>query len=426
MVTTDGTNTVAPLKTTVFGTYNDLYPIGPPEGPPRWAMMTNFSDYAGVVLSGDKIGEFQTTPTRMILTGLPGDGDVWDGGDSGGGGGGGGLSSGVIAGIVGGIILLIVSISSICRLCTKRSKRHLGFVRPTTPVYEDPDSLVPNIADVPEAKMECEALPMAPISATPPVPLGTTGAGTGVGPGKDTGSPPPQLAPRPFMDTKVSQTAQAQQPPSSQSPQTLNTYEDGYQQGFQQALLALRKEQEQQQRQQEQQRQAQNPQLLTTNFAHSNPPSVSTAWSPAISDTTTVTSNNPQYYSQGNNPQYYPLPVPGSIGSQQQQQQQQQRYYQIGVTTDDPRNRQSYNTGATLSPVVPGSTPVSPLPAYVSGSMSMSPVPSYGTGSVGTPYTPPSGTSQVWTPGSTAYAPPVVPGSNNYPGNQGPNPSYHQ
>ncbi|KAF9550506.1 hypothetical protein EC957_000180 [Mortierella hygrophila] len=432
LVTTNGTDTVGPLKTTVFGSYNDLYPIGPPEGPPRWAMMTNYSDYAGVVLSGDKIGEFQTASTGMILTGLPGDGDVSSDGDSGGGGSGGGgsgMSSGMVAGIVAGAILLIVSMTSICRLCTKRSKRHLGFSRPTTPVYEDPDSLVPNIADVPEAKMECEALPMAPTSAMPPVPLGTTGTGTGVGLGKDAGSsvlPPPLLAPRPLMDTKVSQTAQAQQPPSSQSPQTLNTYEDGYQQGFQQALLALREEQEQQQRQQEQQRRAQNPQLLTTTLAHSNLPSVPTPWSPANSDTTTVTSNNPQYYSQGNSPQYYPLPASESIANQQQQQQRQQGYYQIGVTADDPRNPQSYNSGAPLSPVAPGSTPLSPLPAYVSGSVSMSPVPSYVTGSVGTPYTPPSGTSQAWTPGSTACTPPVVPGSNHYPGNQGRNPSYRQ
>ncbi|KAH7049751.1 hypothetical protein BKA57DRAFT_461130 [Linnemannia elongata] len=420
LVSTNGTNTIGPLKTTVFGTYYDLYPIGPPEGPPRWAMMTNFSDYAGVILSGDRIGEFQTTPTRMILTGLPGDGNVLDGGDSGSGVGGSGISPGAIGGIVGGVIFLIVSISSICRICTKRSKRHLGFSRPTTPVYEDPDSLVPNIADVPEAKMECDALPMAPISTMPPVSLGTTGTGTGVGLGKDSGSsvlPPPLLAPRPLTDTKVSQAAQVQQQSSPQAPQTQNTYEDGYQQGFQQALLALRNEQEQQ-RQQEHQRQAQNPQLFTT--------TAPTAWSPANSGTATVTSNNPQYYSQANNPQYYPLPVPGSISYQQQQQQHLQDYYQIGVTTDDPRNPQSYNTGAPLSPVVPGSTPVSTLPAYVPGMVGMTPAPSYGNSSVGTPYTPSSGAPQVWTPGPTAYTPPVVPGYNYHPDNQGPNPSYHQ
>ncbi|KAF9147604.1 hypothetical protein BG015_010722 [Linnemannia schmuckeri] len=409
-----------PLKTTVFNSYNDLYPIGPPEGPARWAMMTNFSDYAGVVLSGDKIGEFQTTPTRMILTGLSGDGDIWDSSDSGGDGGGSGMSPGVIAGIVGGVILLIMSTTSICRIFSKRSKRHLGFSRPTTPVYEDPDSLVPNITDVPEAKMECEALPMAPATAASQVPLGTTGTGAGEGPVKDSGSsvlPPPLLAPRPFMDGKISQTAQQQQPPSSQAPQTQNTYEDGYQQGFQQALLALRKEQEQQ-------RQTHNPQLLTATLPLPSPQSAASAW-PLTSDNTSVTSNSPQYYTQpGNNPQYYPLPVPGSVAYQQQQQQLLQGYYQIGVTTDDPRNPQAYNAGAPLLPVAPGSTTLSSLPAYVSGSASMSPVPSYGTGG-STPYTPPSG-PQAWTPGSTDYTSPVVLGSYHHPGNQGPNPSYHQ
>ncbi|KAF8947735.1 hypothetical protein BGZ47_008107 [Haplosporangium gracile] len=388
LLTTDGTATLGPLKTTVFNSYNDLYPIGPSEGLARWAMMTNFSDYAGVVLSGNKIGEFQTTPTRMILTGLPGDGDIWDGSDTGGDSGGNGMSPGVIAGIVGGVILLIISTTSSCRIFSRRSKRQLGFSRPTTPVYDNPDSLVPNITDVPEAKMECEVLSMAPAIDASLVPLETTGTGAGEGSVKDTGSSvlPPLLAPRPFMDSKVSQTAQQQQPPSSQAPQTQNTYEDGYQQGFQQALLALRKEQEHQ-------RQTQNPQF-------------------------------PQYYAQpDNSPQYYPLPVPGSM-AYQQQQQQQQGYYQVGVTTDDPRSPQAYNTGAPLSPVVPGSTPLPLLPAYVSGAASISLVPSHGTGG-STLYTPPSG-PQAWTPRSTGYTSPVVPGSYPHPGNQGPNSSYHQ
>jgi hypothetical protein len=367
-------------------------------------MMVNSTDCAGVVLSGDKMGEFQTLSSKMLISGLPGSGGILDGGDSGGGdtgggGGGGGLPPGAIAGIIGGIFLLMISISSLCRICTKRSKHHLGLSRPTTPVYEDPDSLVPNITDVPEAKMECEALPMAPITAAPPVPLGPGDAG--VGHGKDAGSsmlPPPHLAPRPYADTKVSQAAQhPQQPPPSQSPQTQNTFEDGYQQGFQQALLALRKEQEQQQQQQELLRQVQNPQLLVTSVS---PQSAPDNWSPTNSNTTTTTlaSNNPQHYSQGNNPQYYPLPISGSVGYQQHQQQQLQGYYQIGISTDDARNPQAYNTGgAPLSPVVPRNTPVPPLPAYVSGSVSMSSLaPLYGTcgDSGGTPYTPSNGTSQ--------------------------------
>ncbi|KAF9126461.1 hypothetical protein BGW39_006606 [Mortierella sp. 14UC] len=441
LVSTDGKKNSEAIRTGYAKTYNDIYPIGPPGGAAVWGMMTNFSDYSGVVLSGANTGAYQAIPQKMSLDGLSGNGNIRGDNIGGGGGGGGGienLSTGAIAGIVAGVLLCVISSSSICRILNKRGKHHIAYNRPVTPVPEDPDASVPNIDEVPEAKVECDILPMAPNAPTV-LPSGT-GAGVGSGKGPATSSilPPPTFASRPPLDTTLAQVA-AQQPqpqpqfqPSLSSPlaATQNTYEDGYQQGFQQALLALRNEQKQQQ-QQAQQRQPQNPQLVTNTLPLADPQAATSALPPTTFNNTTTTAmptvatNHPQHYAQPNNPQYYAQ----SNSPQYYEQQPSVGYHQIGATYDSFRNPQDYSIGMPQSsPFVPGSTPVSPLPAYNSGSATtMSPVPSYGTGpSSGnsTPYTPSSGVAtQAWTPGLTFSG--TMPGhqQNQRPGNQGSNPS---
>ncbi|KAF9911630.1 hypothetical protein EC991_002748 [Linnemannia zychae] len=438
LVSTDGKKNSAVVKTAYAKDYKDLYPIGPPGGEAVWAMMTNFSDYSGVVLSGANAGMFQSIPKKMTLDGLPGNGDIWDDKTGSGGGGDGGgignLSTGAIAGIIAGVLICIVSSSSMCRILSKRGKNYLAYSRPTTPVPEDPDAFVPNIDEVPEAKMECDILSMAPNA---PAAL-SSGTGAGVSPGKGQATssmlPLPTFAPRSPLDTTLSQVAAPPQPSLSPSS-TQNTFEDGYQQGFQQALLALRNEQkqQQQQQQQDQQRQTQNPHSVT-NTLPLDPQAITSALPPTNFSNTATTSvlstavtNHPQLYAQSNDPQHYAQPnSPQYYG-----QQQSVGYYQTGATQDSFRNPQDYSVGIPQSsPATPRSTLASPLPAYNSGSVTMSPAPSYATGpssGIGTPYTQSSRIStQVWAPDLTSSGTASVYQQNHRPGNQGPNPSYHQ
>ncbi|KAF9086000.1 hypothetical protein BGX23_009226 [Mortierella sp. AD031] len=394
LITSDGkSNSSTPVRTKVFGKYYHLVPIGPPAGPATWAMINNYTEFIGVTLSGLNVGEIQETYGKLSITGLPGSGGSSGGNDNDGGGGGGGiggsgLSTGTIAGIIAGVVVCLISTSNLCRFFRRRKR----FSRPVTPVYNDGDDNVPNIGDLSEGKLEDESLPMASITPMP-APTGTLSTATAAA-GISTLQPPP-LAPLPFMDAKQQQQQQQQQPPAQ------NTFEDGYQQGFAQALMALRREQEQvqleqKQQQQQQQRPVQNPQLHINPVEPRHPQTEITAWPPVPDN---------QQQQQYHSPQLYPVGSMHPLHYQQQQQQQQQAgYYQTGVSGDG-RNPQEYGAaGGALSLV---GVPISPLPAYSSGSVTMLPVPSYAPpgsgGGVGvggstpsTPYRPPAWTPVTW------------------------------
>ncbi|KAF9929808.1 hypothetical protein FBU30_001182 [Linnemannia zychae] len=428
LVSTDGKSTTGPIKTGVFQRYYNLYPIGPPEGPAQWAMMTNFSDYAGITLSGPNAGAFQTHSYKMNVTGLPGNGDLGGSGNIGtgdNGNSGSSMSAGMIAGISFGVLLLIISISRTCVFVQKRTKRRLENIQPTTPV--DPDSHIPSIE---EAKIEYDS---TPTFQDLPVLAGAAGVGPGKGPENGYGTsvlPPPVLASRPNVDNKPTvlpgqpQVYQQPQQQQQQHPQSIqsqgqNTYEDGYQQGYQQALLALRKEQEEERMRQEQLRQAQNPQFVPSTIPLSSQPqsTIDANWLANHGMTISQAPSNPQYYAQSTSPQYYP-PTFTSLPYQGQQQ-----------PSEDPRNPQVYSSETTVLPSSSAGTSLSPFPSYVSGNASMSPSTVYNP-SNGSPSAATSATL-VWTPASSARTP-AVPGSNVYyppyppTGAEGSGPSYHQ